>query len=112
MSPEYGATMGYFPVDEQTMNYLRLIGVEDSRIQMIETYLRVQGLFRVYDGTQPDPDFSGDIIELNLSELVPAVAGPKRPHDYVEVADMQKDFRKCLTSAVGFKGFGIDDSKL
>jgi len=81
MSPEYGATMGYFPVDEQTMEYLRLIGAEDDRIKMIEQYLRAQGLFRTYDGSQPDPTYTGDIMELDLSSIRPCVAGPKRPHD-------------------------------
>jgi aconitate hydratase len=86
MSPEYGATMGFFPVDDQTIDYLRLIGAEEERIQMIETYLRSQGLYRVYDGSQPDPVYSGDIMELNLEDIKPSVAGPKRPHDRVEVA--------------------------
>lgn len=112
MSPEYGATMGFFPVDEQTMNYLRLIGAEDERIQMIEQYLRAQGLFRVYDGSQPDPTFTGEVLELNLNDVVPCVSGPKRPHDRVELASMQKDFRACLTNKVGFKGFNIAEDKL
>lgn len=112
MSPEYGATMGFFPVDEQTMKYMRLIGAEEERIQMIESYLRSQGLFRVYDGSQPDPVYSGDIMELNLADIKPSVAGPKRPHDRVEVAEMQKDFRACLTAPVGFKGFNISEDKL
>lgn len=88
MSPEYGATMGFFPVDDQTMQYLRLIGAEEERIQMIEQYLRSQGLFRVYDGSQPDPVYSGEIMELDLADIKPSVAGPKRPHDRVEVAGM------------------------
>lgn len=92
MSPEYGATMGFFPVDDQTLTYMRLIGADESRISMIEQYLRAQGLFRVYDGSQADPTYSGDVMELDLATIVPCVAGPKRPHDRVEVSNMQKDF--------------------
>jgi aconitate hydratase len=112
MSPEYGATMGYFPVDSQTIAYLRLIGAEDSRIAMIEQYLRAQGLFRLYDGSQADPTYSGDVMELDLSTIVPCVAGPKRPHDRVEVSQMQADFNSCMVSPVGFKGFNISQDKL
>ena len=55
---------------------------------MIETYLKGQGLYRVYDGSQPDPDYSGEVMELNLADIKPCVSGPKRPHDRVEVANM------------------------
>jgi aconitate hydratase len=112
MSPEYGATMGFFPVDDQTMKYLRLIGAEEERIQIIETYLKSQGLYRVYDGSQPDPVYSGEIMELNLEEIVPCVSGPKRPHDRVEVSKMHEDFKTCMSSPVGFKGFNIAEDKL
>lgn len=79
---------------------------------MIETYLKSQGLYRVYDGSQPDPQYSGEVMELNLADIKPCVSGPKRPHDRVEVASMQKDFRDCLRSPVGFKGFNIDEDHL
>ena len=94
------------------MDYLRLIGADDQRIKMIETYLRSQGLYRVYDGSQPDPEYSGEVMELDLADIKPCVSGPKRPHDRVEVANMQKDFRECLRSPVGFKGFSIDEENL
>jgi len=112
MAPEYGATMGFFPVDDQSLQYLRLIGAEEERIQMIETYLKAQGLFRVYDGSQADPVYSGDVMELDLGSIVPCVSGPKRPHDRVAVSDMQKDFRACLKNPVGFKGYAIAEDKL
>ena len=70
MSPEYGATMGFFPVDEKTIEYLNLIGTDPHRVRMIEAYLKKQGLFRVYDGSVPDPDYSGDIMELDLLEEI------------------------------------------
>eukprot|EP00356_Strombidium_inclinatum_P008831 CAMPEP_0170481670 /NCGR_PEP_ID=MMETSP0208-20121228/2025_1 /TAXON_ID=197538 /ORGANISM="Strombidium inclinatum, Strain S3" /LENGTH=892 /DNA_ID=CAMNT_0010754419 /DNA_START=29 /DNA_END=2707 /DNA_ORIENTATION=- len=112
MSPEYGATMGFFPVDSKTMDYLKLIGSDDAKIAMIETYLKQQGLFRVYDGSQPDPTYTGEIMTLNLGDVKPSVAGPKRPHDKVEVASMQEDFKACLTAPVGFKGFAIPEENL
>lgn len=112
MSPEYGATMGYFPVDENTIKYMKTIGRSEQTIQLVEAYLKSQGLFRVYDGSQPDPVYSGELMELNLDDVKPCVSGPKRPHDRVEVAKMQEDFRTCLTSPVGFKGFNIAADKL
>lgn len=111
MSPEYGATMGYFPVDAQSMEYMKLIGAEEHRIAMIEAYLKKQGLFRVYDGSQTEPDYSGAVMELDLSTVVPCLSGPKRPHDYVPLSEMQKDFKQCLENKVGFKGFDIPEEK-
>ena len=66
----------------------------------------------MYDGSQEDPVYSGEIMELNLDDVKPCVSGPKRPHDRVEVAKMQEDFRSCLTAPVGFKGFNIAEDKL
>jgi len=111
MSPEYGATMGYFPVDHQSIQYLKTIGAPEERIQLVEAYLKSQGLFRVYDGSQPDPVYSGEVMELNLADVTPCVSGPKRPHDRVEVAKMQEDFKSCLAAPVGFKGFNIPADK-
>ena len=92
MSPEYGATMGFFPVDDQTIQYLNQIGTEPERIEMIKKYFKAQGLYRTYDGSVADPEYSGDIMELDLSTVKPALSGPKRPHDKVNMADMQSDF--------------------
>jgi len=96
MSPEYGATMGYFPIDDQTIEYLRSTGRDAHNVSFIESYLRAQGLYRVYDGSQVDPNYSGAIMELDLSSVRPCLAGPKRPHDRVELAHMKKDFNNCL----------------
>lgn len=93
MSPEYGATMGYFPIDRQTIEYLQNTGRDEHKVKFIESYLRAQGLFREYDGSQPDPNYSGAIMELDLSSVKPSLAGPKRPHDRVELANMKKDFQ-------------------
>lgn len=105
MAPEYGATMGYFPMDEQTMGYLRLTGRDPKKVEFIEAYLKAQGLFRDY--TAEDPCFSGELLELDLGTVVPTVAGPKRPQDKVLVTDMKQDFTHSLTAPIGFKGFGV-----
>lgn len=88
MSPEYGATMGYFPVDDQTLDYLRMTGRDLNKLKIVETYLKSNKLYRTYDGSQEDPNFSGAIMELDLSTVKPCLAGPKRPHDRVELAYM------------------------
>ena len=111
MAPEYGATMGYFPVDKRTMEYLRLTGRDESHVQLIEKYLRQQEMFVTYDG-QPDPTYSGEVMELDLSTVQAALSGPKRPHDRVNFAGMKQDFTKCLSSEVGFKGFGLSDADI
>ena len=98
MAPEYGATMGYFPIDNQTMDYLRLTGRDSSQIELIEAYLREQGMFVKHDGSQPDPVYSGDIMELDLASIEPSLSGPKRPHDRVEMSKLQSDFRSGLTA--------------
>jgi aconitate hydratase len=110
MAPEYGATMGYFPIDKQTMEYLRLTGRSQAQIQMIESYLKEQGMFVKHDGSQPDPVYSGDIMHLDLSSVQPSLSGPKRPHDRVNMSDLKKDFKTGLTAKVGFKGYGLDQS--
>lgn len=79
---------------------------------MIIAYLKAQGLYRVYDGSVPDPDYSGDLMELDMATVKPALSGPKRPHDKVNMEDMKTDFNNCLSSPVGFKGFGIDEDKM
>lgn len=112
MSPEYGATMGYFPIDEQTLIYLHQSGRSKDVIERIEAYLKAQKLFRLYDGSDSSIQYTGEILKLDLSTVVPCVSGPKRPHDHVPVADMKRDFRDCLSHKVGFKGFGLPKEKL
>jgi aconitate hydratase len=91
MAPEYGATMGFFPVDVETLNYLRFTGRDEELVQLVEAYARAQGLFRT-DAT-PEPTFS-DRLELDMSDVEPAIAGPKRPHDRVNLKDAKADFAK------------------
>lgn len=109
MAPEYGATMGYFPVDSKTIDYLRVTGRDADKLAYIEAYLKAQGLFRNY-ATDPDPVFTGAVLELDLATVVPCLSGPKRPHDRVALSDMKSDFTTSLTAPVGFKGFGLQDA--
>ena len=111
MAPEYGATMGYFPIDSQTIDYLRLTGRDDGQVQLIEQYLREQGMFVKHDGSQPDPVYSGAIIDLDLGSVEPSLSGPKRPHDRVPMSKLPADFKGGLTAQVGFKGYGLDASE-
>lgn len=112
MGPEYGATMGYFPVDYRSLEYLSTTGRDPELVRGVRSYLHAQGLFRTYDGRTEDPDFSGPVLELDLAEVTPSLAGPKRPHDRVDLSDMRRDFRACLGNPVGFKGFGLPPNRL
>ncbi|KAG6603885.1 Aconitate hydratase 1, partial [Cucurbita argyrosperma subsp. sororia] len=106
MSPEYGATMGFFPVDHVTLQYLKLTGRKDETISMIESYLRANKMFVDYSEPQVERVYSSH-IELNLSDVEPCISGPKRPHDRVPLREMKADWHTCLDSKVGFKGFAI-----
>ena len=104
MAPEYGATCGFFPVDDETLAYLRRTGRSADEVDLVERYCKEQGLFRAA-GT-PDPVFS-DSLELDLSTVEPSLAGPKRPHDRVALAQMKEAFRRALTAPVKERGFGL-----
>lgn len=108
MAPEYGATMGYFPIDDRTMEYMRLTGRDEGHVQLVEKYLRQQDMFIKHDGSQADPEYSGEIMQLDLGSVQPSLSGPKRPHDRVDFSNMKKDFNTCMTAPVGFKGFGLE----
>ena len=111
MAPEYGATMGYFPIDEQTMQYLRQTGRSDGKVKMIQEYLTQQGMFVKHDGSQQDPVYSGEIMNLDLGSVQPSLSGPKRPHDRVDMSALPNDFKTGLTNKVGFKGYGLQKSE-
>ncbi len=96
MSPEYGATMGFFPVDEETLRYLRFTNRPSDLVALVEAYTKEQGLFRT-DSTA-DPKFS-DTIELDLAAVVPSMAGPKRPQDRVNLPDVKQNFQAAFGSA-------------
>ncbi|XP_068978229.1 cytoplasmic aconitate hydratase-like isoform X2 [Bombus flavifrons] len=111
MCPEYGATVGFFPIDQQSLAYLKQTGRTDEHINMIEKYLTSVRMLRNYDDPNQDPVFS-ETVTLDLASVVSSVSGPKRPHDRVSVVDMKADFRKCLTNKVGFKGYGLSPEKV
>ncbi len=108
MAPEYGATCGYFPVDDETLRYLRLTNRADEAA-LVEAYCKAQGLFRV-DGAAP-PVFS-DTIELDLAHVEPSVAGPKRPQDRVALKDVKKSFHALLTAPVKERGYGLSAAEV
>ena len=95
MAPEYGATCGFFPVDDETLAYLRRTGRRPAEVDLVERYCKEQGLFRT-DG-DPDPVFT-DTLELDLSTVEPSLAGPKRPQDRVPLSQMKASFRRSLTA--------------
>jgi aconitate hydratase len=100
MAPEYGATIGYFPVDRETLAYLRSSGREEAQVALAEAYSRAQGLF--LEAGAPEPRFS-DLLELDLSSVEPCLAGPKRPQDRVPLRAMKPTWRKALAEMVGDK---------
>ena len=95
MGPEYGATIGYFPVDDETLRYLDLTGRDLHQIQLVEAYAKEQGMFRT--DASPEPMFS-DTLELDLATVVPSLAGPRRPQDRVPLTESKKAFKEALPS--------------
>ncbi|XP_038057979.1 cytoplasmic aconitate hydratase-like isoform X2 [Patiria miniata] len=106
MCPEYGATVGFFPVDQNSIAYLRQTGRDETQIACIEAYCKANHMFRDFNNSDQDPVFS-EVVELDLSTVRSCISGPKRPHDKVLVTDMKVDFQSCLDNKVGFKGFHI-----
>ena len=104
MAPEYGATIGFFPVDEETLRYMRLTGRPEEVVQRTEAYMRAQGLFR--EPNTPNPEFT-DTLELDLASVEPSLAGPKRPQDRVPMAELKETFKKALTAPVKERGFEL-----
>lgn len=106
MSPEYGATMGFFPIDGVTLNYLRVTGRTEEEVDLVERYTKEQGLFRT-SGSRAEYT---DVVELDASTVTASVAGPKRPQDRVALSDVKKAFRAALQAPVDKRGFGLDES--
>jgi len=109
MAPEYGATMGFFPMDEESLNYLRRTGRSIELIELVERYNKEQGLFRTDDS--PDPEFS-DTLHLDLCSVEPSVAGPKRPQDRIELSQVKDEFHKALQAPFEQRGFNLQKSTL
>src|SRR5690606_18309788 len=104
MAPEYGATCGFFPIDEETIRYMRFTGRDAERVQVTEDYAKAQGLWR--DASTPDPVFT-DVLELDMGSVSPSLAGPRRPQDRVNLADVAEGFKKELTG-----GFKVDAARV
>ncbi|MCS7198311.1 MAG: aconitate hydratase AcnA [Candidatus Bipolaricaulota bacterium] len=109
MAPEYGATCGFFPIDDETLRYLRQTGRSPELIDLVERYCKEQGLFRT-DQT-PDPVFT-DTLELRLEDVEPSVAGPKRPQDRIRLWDVKREFRKMLTAPIKERGYELSPDAL
>ncbi|RCX16224.1 aconitate hydratase [Fontibacillus phaseoli] len=109
MAPEYGATVGYFPVDQETLAYLRSTGRSEEQITLVESYYKAQGMFRT--SQTEDPEFS-DLIELDLASVVPSLAGPKRPQDRIELTEMKDSFNGIIRTPVDKGGYGLSDEKI
>ncbi|HSJ54110.1 MAG TPA: aconitate hydratase AcnA, partial [Anaerolineae bacterium] len=109
MAPEYGATIGFFPVDDETLRYLRLTGRPEEVVELVERYCKEQGLFRTDES--PDPVYTR-ALELDLGTVEPSMAGPKRPQDRVPLSDMQRSFHLALTASRAERGYELSVSEL
>jgi aconitate hydratase len=108
MAPEYGATCGFFPVDEVTLDYMRLSGRDEEHVENVGRYYKAQGMFHTPDS--PDPVFT-TTLELDLDDVEPALAGPKRPQDRVNLREMKEHFQTTLTAPVGHSGHGLTEDE-
>jgi aconitate hydratase len=109
MAPEYGATMGFFPIDAETLAYLRLTGRDAAQIELVERYTKEQGLFRT--DAAPTPEFTKRLA-LDLGSVVPSLAGPKRPQDRVALTDVKRTFAESLTAPTAKRGFALEGPAL
>ncbi|MEN8242803.1 MAG: aconitate hydratase AcnA, partial [Chloroflexota bacterium] len=109
MSPENGATITFFPVDEETLNYLRLTGRTEEEVALVEAYTKEQKLFRT-DAT-PDPTYTS-VLELDISTVKPSLSGPKRPHDRIDLSAMKEQFQQSLVAPKSERGFALAEDQL
>ena len=109
MGPEYGATMGFFPIDAQTIEYLRETGRTSEEVELVERYTAEQGLLRTPDC--PTPKYT-KVLALDLNQVEPSLSGPKRPQDRIPLSQMQSAFRKALAAPVSERGFALGEEEL
>lgn len=109
MAPEYGATCGFFPVDTETLNYMRTTGRPEELIDLVEAYSKANDLF--YTPDQADPSFT-KTLTLDLSKVEPSLAGPKRPQDRINLSNLQSAFVDSVTAPAGHSGFGLKKAEL
>jgi aconitate hydratase len=109
MAPEYGATVGYFPVDGETLDYLNRTGRAEEQVDLVERYYKEQGLFRT--SGEADPEFS-ETLELDLAGVTPSLAGPKRPQDLVPLPRMKDTLRSALRAPLKERGYALSEADL
>lgn len=108
MAPEYGATCGFFPIDEESLKYMKLTGRSEEHIELVKAYLQQNNMFFTSD--KEDPQYT-DVIHLDLSTVEASLSGPKRPQDLIFLSDMKKEFEKSVTAPAGNQGHGLDQSE-
>ncbi|MGR9086630.1 MAG: aconitate hydratase AcnA [Gammaproteobacteria bacterium] len=109
MAPEQGSTVSFFPVDDETLSYMRLSGRSSEQIELTERYAKEQGLFRT--GSSPDPVFTETLV-IDLGSIEPSLAGPKRPQDRIPLSQVGPTYRQILLAPSGFKGMGLSEDDL
>ena len=108
MAPEYGATCGFFPVDDESLKYMSLTGRSDDHIELVKKYLQENSMF--FDVEKEEPEYT-DVVELDLSTVEASLSGPKRPQDLIFLSDMKTEFEKSVTAPAGNQGHGLDESE-
>ena len=108
MAPEYGATCGYFPIDEETLNYMRLTNRSEDHIELTRLYAQKNHLFY---NEMVEPMYT-KVVEIDLSSIVPSISGPKRPQDLIELTAAKEEFQASLVREAGVRGFGLDENEL
>ncbi|CAM3954675.1 aconitate hydratase AcnA [Staphylococcus schweitzeri] len=108
MAPEYGATCGFFPVDDESLKYMKLTGRSDEHIALVKEYLQQNHMF--FDVEKEDPNYT-DVIELDLATVEASLSGPKRPQDLIFLSDMKTAFEDSVTAPAGNQGHGLDKSE-
>ena len=109
MAPEYGATMGFFPVDQETLSYMKLTGRSAEQVELVERYTKEQGLF--HTESAPEPEFTKR-LSLDLSTVVPSLAGPKRPQDRVPMVQVKEAFQDALKAPAANRGFALPEAEM
>lgn len=109
MAPEFGSTCGFFPIDEETLKYLRFTGRDEHRVKIVEAYAKEQGMWR--DSNSPDPEFT-DTLHLDLADVEPSIAGPKRPQDKILLSEAAGAFTKHLATTLGVDPVGKEGAML
>lgn len=108
MAPEYGATCGFFPVDDESLSYLRLTGRSEEQVNVVEKYLKENNMF--FNAENVEPTYT-DVVDLDLSTVEASLSGPKRPQDLIKLSDMKKSFVDSVTAPAGNQGHGFDKSE-